>query len=221
MPRYPSTLMLSPAEIYPAGVAEVTTRMIGLSTGIRVRVAESGHPDGPPVSCCTDGARRCTCSVTRWRCSPNAASARSPSIFAAMGCPIILPRRSRIRSTPISGDLDALLDSLGIEGAVLVGQSMGGGVALHYTLRHPARVRRLVLINPVGLVSIGWVTLMRVIPQMLMDRLGRWVLPRWLTRFILRHIAYGDGSLVSERDVDENWSPTQLPGSCMRSARDR
>jgi pimeloyl-ACP methyl ester carboxylesterase len=69
-----------------------------------------------------------------------------------------------------------------------------------------------VLINPVGLVSIGWVALVRLLPQMLMERLGRRVLPRWLGRFILRHIAYGDGSLVTERDVDENWSPTQLPG---------
>jgi pimeloyl-ACP methyl ester carboxylesterase len=109
-------------------------------------------------------------------------------------------------------DLDALLDALGIERAVLVGQSMGGGVALRYALRSPERVTRLVLINPVGLVSIGWVALLRLVPRMLMERLGRHALPRWLARFILRHIAYGDGSLATERDVDENWAPTQLPG---------
>ena len=41
--------MLSAAEIYPAGVAGVTTRMIDLSTGVRVRVVESGPSSGPPI----------------------------------------------------------------------------------------------------------------------------------------------------------------------------
>ena len=41
--------MLSRAEIFPAGVAGLTTRLINLSTGIRVRVVESGPLDGPPV----------------------------------------------------------------------------------------------------------------------------------------------------------------------------
>jgi pimeloyl-ACP methyl ester carboxylesterase len=29
---------------------------------------------------------------------------------------------------------------------------------------------------------------------------------------ILRRIAYGDPRLVTERDIDEYWSPTRLPG---------
>ena len=47
---------------------------------------------------------------------------------------------------------------------------------------------------------------------MLMERLGRRALPRWLGALHPAHIAYGDRSLVTERDVDENWAPTQLPG---------
>lgn len=40
------------------------------------------------------------------------------------------------------------LDTLGIERADLVGNSLGGGVSLRLALDHPDRVRRLVLVNP-------------------------------------------------------------------------
>ena len=44
-------------------------------------------------------------------------------------------------------DLGALLDGLGVEEAFLVGQSMGGLTCLSYALRHPSRVRGLVMAN--------------------------------------------------------------------------
>ncbi len=44
-------------------------------------------------------------------------------------------------------DLEGLLDQLGIPEVRLVGQSMGGFTCLGYTLRHPERVRALVMAN--------------------------------------------------------------------------
>jgi 3-oxoadipate enol-lactonase len=44
-------------------------------------------------------------------------------------------------------DLERLLDKLGVDEAFLVGQSMGGFTCLSYTLRHPERVRGLVMAN--------------------------------------------------------------------------
>src|SRR5437899_11106762 len=41
--------LLSPAEIFPAGIPGISTRMLALSTGVRVRIAESGPRDGVPV----------------------------------------------------------------------------------------------------------------------------------------------------------------------------
>jgi len=54
-----------------------------------------------------------------------------------------------------STDLVAILDHLGIENAVLVGQSMGGFVALHTAVAAPSRVRGLVLLDAL-LDGIEW-----------------------------------------------------------------
>jgi pimeloyl-ACP methyl ester carboxylesterase len=45
-------------------------------------------------------------------------------------------------------DLLAVLDGLGLDEAVLVGNSRGGQIALDFTLTHPARVSSLVLVAP-------------------------------------------------------------------------
>lgn len=44
-------------------------------------------------------------------------------------------------------DYVRVMDALGIDQAVVIGQSMGGMAALHVALRHPERVRGLVLID--------------------------------------------------------------------------
>lgn len=49
------------------------------------------------------------------------------------------------------GVLEALLTSLGIEQAVVVGNSFGGEIATFYTLAHPERVRALVLVSSAGM----------------------------------------------------------------------
>src|ERR671915_536140 len=46
--------------------------------------------------------------------------------------------------------LDKFLDELKVERATLVGNSMGGWIAAAYTLKHPAKVERLVLVDAAG-----------------------------------------------------------------------
>jgi pimeloyl-ACP methyl ester carboxylesterase len=48
----------------------------------------------------------------------------------------------------LEADLEALLDALGLQGAILAGASMGAHTALRFALRHPQRVRALCLITP-------------------------------------------------------------------------
>ena len=47
----------------------------------------------------------------------------------------------------MADDIGALITHLGLEKVDVVGYSLGGGVALHTAVRHPAKVRRLVLVS--------------------------------------------------------------------------
>ncbi|WP_406402358.1 alpha/beta fold hydrolase [Streptomyces uncialis] len=51
----------------------------------------------------------------------------------------------------LAGNTVALLDHLGVPVVDVVGHSMGGMLGVRFALEHPARTRRLVLANPVGL----------------------------------------------------------------------
>ena len=53
------------------------------------------------------------------------------------------------------GDLETVLGHFGIDETVVVGHSGGGGTALGLALRHPARVRGLVLVAP-GIHDYPW-----------------------------------------------------------------
>lgn len=109
-------------------------------------------------------------------------------------------------------DLDALLDDLDAGPVTLVGQSMGGGLALRYALANPSRLSKLVLINPTGLSHVPYIRLLGIAPTFALDAIGPHLVRRWTISWILKRLAYGDPSLVTERDVDEYWAPTQLAG---------
>ena len=47
----------------------------------------------------------------------------------------------------MADDIAALITQVGLENADVVGYSLGGGVALQLAVRHPAKVRRLVLVS--------------------------------------------------------------------------
>lgn len=96
----------------------------------------------------------------------------------------------------------ALLDELGIERAHLVGNSMGGRVAIEAGLRHPQRVERTALLSP----ALAW----------LRERRWRWLLraplpmlgliqpaPRVITEPIVRSLVPGGRDGWSAAGVDE------------------
>ncbi|MCP5179756.1 MAG: alpha/beta hydrolase [Pseudomonadales bacterium] len=73
-----------------------------------------------------------------------------------------------------------VLDTLGIDHAVLIGNSAGGRTALSLALARPERVRALVLVSPAvgmgGGSTAGWLKPLLHTPQM--DRLGPWLVRR-------------------------------------------
>ena len=60
------------------------------------------------------------------------------------------PKNGDYSITGMVGDVAAAVDTLGLKSFVLVGHSMGGGVALAYAGQHPERVAGLVLVDPIG-----------------------------------------------------------------------
>jgi pimeloyl-ACP methyl ester carboxylesterase len=60
-----------------------------------------------------------------------------------------------LRYEQMADDIAGLLAALGLEQVDLLGYSLGGGVALQTAIRHPARVRKLVLVS-VPFASNGW-----------------------------------------------------------------
>ncbi|MFY9556047.1 MAG: alpha/beta hydrolase [Blastocatellia bacterium] len=53
----------------------------------------------------------------------------------------------------MADDLDALRKSLGLERVTILGHSFGATIALNYALRHPANVKRLILVSAAAAVE--------------------------------------------------------------------
>ncbi len=96
----------------------------------------------------------------------------------------------------------ALLDALGIEQADVVGNSMGGRVAIELGLRNPERVRRLVLLAPslAWLRDRPWAPFLRLVPP----QLGAiQPAPRALVEAIVRRAIPGGADGWPAAGVDE------------------
>jgi pimeloyl-ACP methyl ester carboxylesterase len=203
---------LSPAEVFPAGLTDMIVRCVTLSTGVTLRVVESGPANGQPLL-----------MLHGWGASAYMYR-HALALLPARGVrAIAIDLRGYGLSDKPSGlgaysldaycaDLDALLEALDLKRVHLMGQSMGGGVALRYAMRNPSRVSRLVLVNPVGLVSIAYLHLLTIAPRPLIAAIGPRLVPRAVVDLVLRYLAYGDPRQPTERDVDEYWAPTQLEG---------
>jgi pimeloyl-ACP methyl ester carboxylesterase len=203
---------LSPSDMFPARSSDIAQRFITLPSGVRLRVAESGPMDGAPVVMLPGWGA----TIYMYRHALDELPRRGLRTIAVDLRGFGLSDRPMTRGAytldAYESDLLALLDALELQAPTLIGQSMGGGLALRFAIRHPERVRRLVLINPTGLIRLNFLPLLRTLPRFVASSLGPLLVPRAIVSFILRRLAYGNANLVSERDIDEYWSPTQLPG---------
>jgi len=101
----------------------------------------------------------------------------------------------------------ALMDTLGISDAVLVGHSMGAAVAGEVALTAPDRVRGLVLMAPAGCPPLP-----RELRWSFLAKLKIRLLSRGTVRKTLRHM-FADPALVTEADVDQYYAPVVAPGA--------
>lgn len=66
-------------------------------------------------------------------------------------CKSTKPTGYQFSFNQLAANTKALLESLGIEEATVIGHSMGGMLAARYALAYPSAVEQLVMVNPIGL----------------------------------------------------------------------
>jgi len=194
---------LPEARLFPAGT-EFTARYLQVD-GARIRYIDVGR--GAPVVLLHGlGA-----SMYAWR--------RNLAAVAAAGFRVIaFDNRGFGLSDKPSAPYDnaayarlviALMDSLRLTDAVLVGHSMGGAIAAQVAIEYPARVRGLVLVGSAGLGA----------REPLLFRVARWPVlgpaalalrGRGFTARLLRSTYYDPGK-VTEADVDQYYAPVAQP----------
>lgn len=105
-----------------------------------------------------------------------------------------------------------LMDSLGIERAHFVGNSLGGGAAVRLALNHPSRAGRLVLMGPGGLS----VNVFAPDPTEGIKNLGKFGAPPGPSKekleAFLRIMVY-DQSLITPELIDERFEAASTPES--------
>jgi 4,5:9,10-diseco-3-hydroxy-5,9,17-trioxoandrosta-1(10),2-diene-4-oate hydrolase len=114
----------------------------------------------------------------------------------------------------VSDAMVTLLDRLGIEKTHLLGNSMGAAAAVHFSLDHPERVERLVLMGPPGVNVIG------PLPSEGRKRLNEFVkspsregMRAWIETMVF------DSKIVTDQLVDERMANAIQPGVNETAAR--
>lgn len=109
------------------------------------------------------------------------------------------------------GLVTALLDSLGVAKATVIGNSMGGRIAWRFAAAHPARVGKLVLMAPDGFASPGFeYDTPADVPAVL--GVMRWILPRPMLEANLAP-AYADRAQLADSVVARYYDLMLAPGN--------
>ena len=101
--------------------------------------------------------------------------------------------------------LVSLMDSTDVANAVLVGNSLGGAVALGLALRHPERVEKLILMAPGGIESREDYFSMPGIQAMVKYPMGSPEFTKEVLAQLLTQLVY-DPENVDDELVDERWA---------------
>ena len=108
--------------------------------------------------------------------------------------------------------LVAFLDARGIDRAILVGNSFGGGAALLAAADHPERIAALVLVAPATPgMPMDWP--IRAMRLPLLGELALALATRALVARGLRRRLFARPERVTENVVDDAWRPLRVPGT--------
>lgn len=196
--------------MYPAGEPQVTARTVTLRSGLRIRIAESGARDHPPVLLLHGWGA----SLYMWRdwFAPVVAAGRRAIAIDLPGHGLSDKPSdgAAYRTTSMKEVLLELLDHEAIESADIVAQSMAGTIAMELALTHAKRLRRLVLVNPALFGQVRIQSFARLVSPPVIDVILPRLVARWLVARTHRMV-FGDPSRITRRDEDEYWAPSQFP----------
>ena len=111
-------------------------------------------------------------------------------------------------------DLSMVIEYLGIDSCVLLGHSMGGRIAVKYTMQNPDRVRNLVLLAASGTPRENQDS-QPLAMKLMRNPLGRFLIKRMWSRKMAKDTLIDmvhDGSLITDEEVDRMWEFSRYPG---------
>ncbi len=202
---------------YPANDASVTAREI-VAGGERVRLVEAGPASGFPIVLLHGwGGSAYNFRGVLPALGSSGFHAMAPDLRGHGWSDAGNHSRGAFTAAAMADWVRRLLDALHVGRCMLVGQSIGGAIAMDAATLVPDRVAALVLFAPIGFTNVRRVRLARG-PAWLYPSSS----PRWVVSYILRRI-YGSRGQWSEHDVDEYWIPLRRPGvvrALIQSARE-
>ena len=194
---------LPEAQLFPAGT-EFTARYL-VADSTRIRYIDAGR-GAPVVFLHGLGA-----SMYAWRknLAPVAAAGFRVIAFDNRGFGLSDKPAAPYDNVAYARLAIALMDSLRLTDAVLVGHSMGGAIAAEVAIEYPQRVRGLVLVGSAGL-GVREPLLFRIARWPMLGRLALALRGRGFTGRLLR-ATYFDPGKVTETDVDQYYAPVAQP----------
>lgn len=124
-----------------------------------------------------------------------------------VGCGRSSRPRAAYPPEQVSEWLDHLVSVLGVRGCTVVGNSMGGYLALDWALRHPRSVRRLLVVHaplmPTPRLYALWLATRLPGAHLLL----RWLVQRDVERWAHHNVHYWDESLKSREETREYGAP--------------
>ena len=136
--------------VYPWAVVQYRFRSQGEALEMAYMDVKSARPNGR-VAVLLHGKNFCAAT---WRTTITTLTQAGYRVIAPdqIGfCKSSKPDRYQFSFQQLAGNTHALLESLGVGRATVIGHSTGGMLAIRYALMYPSEVDQLVLVDPIGL----------------------------------------------------------------------
>lgn len=196
--------------MFPAGEPDIRVRFVGLADGLRLRVAEAGRGDAPPVLLLHGWGA----SIYMWRSwfAPLAAAGRRVIAVDLPGHGLSdkPDDDAAYRLAPMMEAVRRLIDTERLQRVAVVAQSMAGTIALELLLAGEPRIERLALVNPAAFGVVPLLGITRALPLRLIGRAMPYLVTRRSVARAHRWV-YGDPARITQRDIDQYWAPSQFP----------